>query len=301
VGEDGLDIPYFDFHGSQDGPRLTVLAGVHGAEYTSIAAAREFLATLDESSVSGRIVVVPIVNVPGFWARSPFVVPADGKNLNRSFPGDRAGSYADVLAYHVFHDLVRGSDYLVDMHAGDLPEALEPFAIYDESPVESAARDLALAYGLSHCVRQRTAGRTVAGSSTGAAADAGIPAITAESGQNGLMHRTSIDRHLAGLRNLARTVGVLAGDPEPPGPVQHHEGWHWLRTERAGWWQPAVATGAAVKGGDLLGTVSDVWGDVFAEIHAPEDGTLLFLTTSPAVQDDGLLLGLARDASDAGA
>jgi predicted deacylase len=111
------------------------------------------------------------------------------------------------------------------------------------------------------------------------------------------MRRPSIDRHLAGLRNLARSVGVLAGDPEPPGPIQYHEGWHWLRTERAGWWEPAVPTGAAVKGGDLLGTVSDVWGGVLAEIRAPEDGTLLFLTTSPAVQDDGLLLGLARDGS----
>ena len=42
--------------------------------------------------------------------------------------------------------------------------------------------------------------------------------------------------------------------------------------------------------------MSDVWGEVFAEVRAPEDGTLLFLTTSPAVSADGLLLGLARDA-----
>lgn len=119
--DNGLQIPYFDIRGEQDGPRLTVLAGVHGAEYASIAAAREFVSSLDVSQVSGQIVVVPVVNVPAFWARSAFVVPADGKNLNRSFPGDPAGSYSEVLAHTVFEQLVLGSDYLVDLHAGDLP------------------------------------------------------------------------------------------------------------------------------------------------------------------------------------
>jgi len=291
-----LEIPYFDVRGKADGPRLAVLAGVHGAEYASIAAAREFVSKLDPSTVLGRITVVPVVNVPAFWARSAFVTPDDGKNLNRQFPGRPDGSLAEVLAHRVFESLVLGADYLVDMHAGDLPEALEPFTIYEESAVESKSRDLAIAYGLAHCVRQSAAARTVAGSTCAAAADVGIPAIVAESGENGLMQRSAIDVHLAGLRNLARFAGVLAGTTQPVMPVRQHEGWHWLRTERGGWWQPTVATGTSVSAGDLLGTVSDVWGEVFAKITAPEAGTLLFLTTSPAVSADGLLLGLARNA-----
>jgi uncharacterized protein len=292
---DGLDIPYADVRGRGDGPRLTVVAGVHGTEYTSIAAVREFVRDLHPDQVSGRIVAVPVVNVPAFWARSPFVVPQDGKNLNRHFPGDPDGTFTEVLAHHVFTTFVLGSDYLVDLHAGDLPEALEAFTMYEESAVEAASRELAVAYGAGHVVRQAAAGRTVAGSTCAAAADAGIPAIIAESGQNGLLERAAIDRHLAGLTNIARTVGVLAADPAPVPEPRHHEGWHWLRTERAGWWQPVVAVGQPVAAGEVLGTVSDLWGEVFAEVIAPEAGTPLFLTTSPAVSADGLLLGLARD------
>lgn len=292
----GAEVPYFEIRGRQDGPQLTVLAGVHGTEYTSIAAAREFVRDLDESEVSGRILVVPVVNVDAFWARSPFVVPTDGKNLNRCFPGDPDGTYSDALAHRVFDTVVRGSDFLVDLHAGDLPEALEPFTIFDESPVQDAARGLAVAYGLAHSVRQPASGRTVAGSTCAAAADAGIPAIVAESGQNGLLERGAVQRHLDGLRNLARTVGVLAGDPWPERVVREHDGWHWLREAQAGWWQPAVGTGTSVAAGQLLGTVGDVWGEETVEVTAPEAGTLLFLTTSPAVQAEGLLLGLARDA-----
>jgi len=43
------EIPYVDVRGAQDGPHLTVLAGVHGTEYTSIAAVREFAAGLNRT------------------------------------------------------------------------------------------------------------------------------------------------------------------------------------------------------------------------------------------------------------
>ena len=67
-----------------------------------------------------------------------------------------------------------------------------------------------------------------------------------------------------------------------------------MRTADAGWWQPAVATGTAVAEGDLLGTVSPVIGGTPTRITAPAAGVPLFITSSPAVCADGLLLGLAR-------
>lgn len=291
---DRLAVPYAEITGERDGPHLTVLTGVHGTEYTSIAAVREFVRHVDPAQVSGRITAVPVVNLPGFWARSPFVVPVDGLNLNRSFPGNPAGSWTEVLADAVTTRFVRGSDFLLDLHAGDLPEALEPFAMYEESPVEADSRRMARAYGVGHVVRQAAALRTVAGSSCAAAADLGVPAIVAESGQNGLVERDAVQRHLAGLTNVARELGVLAGEPAAvPAPVQH-EGWHWLRTPVAGWWEPLVGTGQAVRAGELLGTVNELLGGVVAEVRAPEAGVPLFLTSSPAVLADGLLLGLAR-------
>lgn len=293
----GVRIPYLDIRGTRPGPRLAVIAGVHGAEYTSIATARRFVAGLDARTVSGRILVVPVTNPSAFWARSPFVVPQDGKNLNRCFPGRPDGSAAEAIAAAVFSQIVVGSDFLVDLHAGDIPESLEPFTIYDESPVAEAARKLAVAYGFAHCVRQAAGVRTVAGSSCAAAADAGIPAIIAECGGNGILDPVAVARHLDGLRNLARTIGILAGEPAPQRPIEEHDGWEWLRSSSAGWWQPAVTVGSTVPAGARLGVVSDVWtDDMITEVVAPAAGTVLFLTASPAVSADGLLMGLARSA-----
>ena len=199
-----------------------MIAGVHGTEYTSIAAAREFAAGLAEAEVSGTVTVVPIVNIPAFWARSPFVVPDDGRNLNRSFPGDPTGTAAEILAHHVTESLITPADSLLDLHAGDLPEALEPFALYDESPVETAVpRTRRWPTGSAIVVRQSRAARTVGGSTSAVAADLGIPAITAESGQNG--DARPAERRPPSVRSVQhRPPG---GHPRRAGPGDHRPGW----------------------------------------------------------------------------
>ena len=58
-----------------------------------------------------------------------------------------------------------------------------------------------------------------------------------------------------------------------------------------------VAAGDEVSQGQLLGRVTTLYGEVGEEIHAPRDGVVLFLTTSAAVSDDGLLLGLGAELS----
>jgi predicted deacylase len=296
LGQHGvLGIPYVTVVGEAgEGPRLTVIAGVHGTEYASIAAARELLAELRPAELSGTVTVAPLINLPAFWARTPFVVPLDGKNLNRSFPGDAGGSAAERIAAAVTEELIKGSDYLIDLHAGDLPEALEPFVLYDASPVERQARDLALGYGLGHMVRQSSDGRTVAASTSAAAADLGIPSFTAESGECGVLARDAVERHLRGLRNVLRQLRLLPGGAVAFDRPVEHDGWIWMRTPDAGWWQPAVGTGASVAAGDLLGTVSPIIGGTPTPIIAPALGVPLFITSSPAVCADGLLLGLAR-------
>ena len=176
----GLDVPALEFTGTSDGPLLTVLAGVHGCEYAPMAALRAWAGRLAARELRGRVVAVPVLNLPAFRARSPFVVPDDGKNLNRCFPGDPSGSLAERLAYDTFTKVIKGSDALIDMHAGDMVEALQPFALYDAGPAQARAADLASAYGLGYVIRQEPGPeRAVGGTTSAAAAEIGIPAIIA--------------------------------------------------------------------------------------------------------------------------
>ncbi|HEY4462526.1 MAG TPA: succinylglutamate desuccinylase/aspartoacylase family protein [Streptosporangiaceae bacterium] len=293
----GMDVPVIELTGSPDGPRLTVLAGVHGCEYAPMAAVRRWTRELAERDVRGRVLAVPVLNVPAFRARSPFVSPGDGKNLNRCFPGDPDGTVSEQLAHAAFTQLVIGSDAVIDVHAGDMVEALEPFALYDAGPSEAAALGLATAYGLGYIIRQEPGpDRAVGGTSSAAAAGLGIPAIIAEAGGCGLVEEAAVDTHVRGLNRIAARLGVTAGpaaDREPdraPVPLRR---FLWLRCQDEGWWQPTVRPGETVTEGQVLGTVSSLDGaDVLQTITAPAAGVPMFVTSSPAVAADGLLLGL---------
>ena len=290
----GQRTPVIQVTGDEPGPRLAVIAGVHGCEYASMAGVRRWVSGLPGRSLRGTVTVVPVVNLPAFRARSPFVVPEDGKNLNRCFPGSPAGTLAERLAFAVFEQVISGSDALVDMHAGDLVEALEPFALYDAGPAEEAARGMATAYGLGYVLRRVPGpGQAVAGTSSGAAAAAGIPAIIAEAGGCGLVEEAAVAAHVRGLDGVLRYLGMSAAAADPaPAPV-YLDKFIWPRTPRAGWWEPAVRVGETVSAGQVLGTVSTLdGGTVLETCTAPADGVILFLTSSPAVAADGLLLGL---------
>ena len=289
----GLDVPVIELTGSA-GPRLTVLAGVHGCEYAPMAAVRRWTRALAERDLRGSVRAVPVLNLPAFRARSPFVVPDDGKNLNRCFPGDPAGTVADRLAYAAFTQLIEGSDALVDAHAGDMVEALEPFALYDAGPSEDRARELAVAYGLGYVIRQEPGpGRAVGGTTSTAAAEIGIPAIIAEAGGCGLVEPAAVAAHVRGLDRLLALLGMTS-DPAPDGEAPVYLGrFLWLRATGEGWWEPAVRPGQRVSAGQLLGTVSSLDGaQVLQSVTAPAPGVPMFITSSPAVAADGLLLGL---------
>jgi predicted deacylase len=287
----GLEWPVFEAVGARGGPRACLIAGVHGCEYSSIYAVVQFMRALDVSALAGSIVAVPIVSPTSFAARSPFVVPEDGRNLNRSFPGGPQGSFTEVLAHHVFSEFVTGSDVLIDLHGGDMVEALEPFALYDDSPVREAAERLARAFGVRYVVCDTT--DTLGGTTSAAAAAAGIPGFIGEAGGRGLLERAEVERHIRGLHSTLRAAGVLDGEPDPPVVGQQLvERFLWLRTSVVGWWQPAVDVGEMVAAGQSLGAVLDGFGDVNDAITTPEPGVVLFLTSSPAVQPGGLLLGL---------
>jgi len=293
----GLEVPVIELTGAADGPRLTVLAGVHGCEYAPMAAVRRWARALAGRELRGRIRAVPVLNLPAFRARTPFLVPDDGKNLNRCFPGDPDGTVADRLAYAAFTQLILGSDALVDAHAGDMVEALEPFALYDAGPSEARSLELATAYGLGYVIRQEPGpDRAVGGTTSTAAAELGIPAIIAEAGGCGLVEAAAVDAHVRGLDRVLALLGMAsdpaaeAGQARPPARLGR---FLWLRSTGEGWWEPAVRPGEQVAEGQVLGTVSSLDGaEVRQTVTAPAPGVPMFITSSPAVAADGLLLGL---------
>src|SRR5947209_4036305 len=73
-------VPVIAINGAHDGPRVAVTAGVHGAEYVGIEAARRLGTELDPAEVRGSVLVVPIVNTTSFHRRAIYTSGLDDNN-----------------------------------------------------------------------------------------------------------------------------------------------------------------------------------------------------------------------------
>ena len=270
-------------NGAQDGPTLLVTAGVHAAEYASIAAALDLGRTLDPKTLAGRVVVVPVLNIAGFGVRSIYVSPLDGKNLNRVFPGNAGGTASEQVADWLFRNAMQQANYYIDLHGGDLIEALVPFTIVFKSgneQVDNASLDMAKVFGIRYLVRSETPGSAYA-----AATKAGIPSILAEAGGQGIWPAEDVTRLREGVDRVMRHVGILPGPKPGAGAHTLLDRFIWLRSEHDGFWYPEVSVGDAVKAGQSLGCVKDYEGRVLQAVSAPADGSVLFLVTSLAINN----------------
>lgn len=274
-------LPMWLINGSADGPTLVVTAGVHPAEYASVAAALEFGQGLDPKAVRGRVIVVPVMNLPAFTARSIYVCPLDGKNLNRVFPGNASGTASEQIAAWVFERVIKQADYFVDLHGGDLIEALVPFTIFHRSGdtrVDDMSLAMAKAFGIPILVSGDTQGGTYS-----SASKAGIPSILAEAGGQGIWKADAVRAHTQGLARVMRHLKMRSGGPPKPVRCRLLSKFLWLRSEHEGFWYPAVTVGAKVKRGQELGRVMDWEGRVLQKAISPAAGQVLFIVTSLAI------------------
>jgi hypothetical protein len=281
VQGEAYKLPMWLIHGEEDGPTLVVTGGVHGAEYASIAAALELGQSLDPKRLHGRVIVVPVVNRPGFAARSIYVCPLDGKNPNRVFPGDAGGTGTEQMAEWVFRNVIAQADYYVDLHGGDLIEALVPFTIFFRSgneEVDARSLEMAKVFGIRYLVASVNPGSTIA-----AASCAGIPAILTESGGQGIWTAEQVADHTNGLDRLMRHLQMVDGGAPEAMPFTLLEEFLWARSEHEGFWYPQVSVGESVRAGKELGCVKDWEGNVLQRGVCPGEGAVLFIVSSLAI------------------
>ncbi len=284
------ELPIFLINGASDGPTLVVTGGIHGAEYASIEAALRLGRTLAPDHLRGRAIIVPVVDMPAFKARSIYICPIDGINPNRVFPGNPNGTAAEQLADWLYRNVMTQGNYYVDLHGGDLNEALVPFTLFQKfgnEKVDQASLEMAKVFGIRYLVSSE-----VKGSTTSAAALAGIPGILAESGGQGVWREEHIAAHTNGLNRLMRHLGMLDGPKPEPLPTQVMDQFVWLRSEHDGYYYPKVDVAATVRKGQDLGHVADFRGNVLQPITAPLDGTVLFLVSSLAMNKGDPLLAI---------
>jgi predicted deacylase len=291
----GWDWPYVAINGAGAGPAVLVTGGIHGSEYASIDAVVRLGASLDPRVLKGQVLCLPVMNPSAFWERTAYVSPVDNLNLNRVFPGKAKGSFSERLAYHLVEKAIRRADAYIDMHGGDVPEALVPFNIYyetGEAKVDAASRSMAEAFGAPALIVQRSHGAPVSGLAYATAAMLGVPAIIAEDGGAGQYDSAIAERMLRGLENVLCSLGALDGPRRNVPAPRRFARFDWIKTRDAGFFRPAVKVGEEVAAGQKLGSLVDFYGREMEAPFALDKGQILFMVISPAIGRNGLICGI---------
>jgi uncharacterized protein len=196
------------------------VAGAHGTEYASILVLEKLIQELNPAEVSGTIIIVPLVNIASFEQKVPHVNPADGKNMNRFYPGNPNGTQTERAVSAVTKQVVEQSDYLIDLHGGDLDESLRPYSYWaptGNAQQDAVSRAMVLAFGLDTIIfsTDQTHDPNAAHYLETNASLRGKPSLTAEAGHAGTAEPEDVATLLNGCLNVMRYLKMLPGNAPP--------------------------------------------------------------------------------------
>lgn len=111
-----------------EGPTVFFTGGNHGDEYEGPIALLKLARSLEPAQLTGRVIIMPTLNLPAVRVGAR-LSPIDGLNMNRVFPGVRAGTVTQMIADYVYTTVLPQADVVVDIHAGGKTMSLVPCAV----------------------------------------------------------------------------------------------------------------------------------------------------------------------------
>ena len=311
-GEHGK-MPATLINGEYDGKTVVITGGTHGGEYPGVETAIRLARDLDPKEISGNIIIVHPVNILAFKAKLQYLNPEDGKNLNREYPGKAAGTFTERVAYTISSELLRQADFYMDLHGGDIHEALTPFIIVTEAAsddVNRVSREAASLFGIKYVIGSATVSGTF-----GAAGQMGVPGFLSEIGQCGLWSEAEVERYIWGCKNVLKYLKVLPGEAVQPGvagqpgeaawtgeaaqtgeavqpgeaawtgEVIYASGMTSAAATATGCFYPFVKPGDKVRKGQKLCEIRDYFGKLLAEYESEKDGVILYVISSLPINE----------------
>lgn len=282
IDSNPIGLALITISGANHGPRVWLQAQTHGDEPNPTEAILRVIRKIDLSDFSGTLVVAPAMHaaaVRHFMRESPL----DGKNGNRIWGIDwtklghtKVFSYIWMQRVAEMIDALR-PDLVIDMHDGGIPLRIMSHALYNERSLEHGPVDeLCTKSGMK--VVWASQGSRFAGNIGDHMYDLGYPSIMLEAGGTGQFVEEDIAEMVFGLRNVLRVLGMLPGSPEVRSDDQliMVRG-NWVRAEKAGLFYSDVQLGEEIAKGNVIGHVSNLFGETLENIVSPVDGIVFGL------------------------
>ncbi len=290
-----IEVPAYIYRSMKPGPVVLLSGGLHGDEINGIEIVRRMLESgTFEKLLIGSVVAVPVMNIYGFLNFSRDV--PDGKDINRSFPGHITGSLAARFAHFLTEQIISQVDIGVDFHTGGASRYNYPQVRY--APNDPKAIELAKAFGAPLILQSRFIEKSLRKQ----AYKMGKSIIVYEGGESLRLEEPVVQEGINGAQRLLKHLGMLAEAPVTTVPTIHIESSTWLRAKRSGIYQGIAKSGNHVKNRELLGYITDPFGEFRLKITSKQKAFVIGHNNMPIVnQGDALLhLGIFNEMQPSG-
>ncbi len=283
-------IPVEVIRGKSPGPVLFVSAAIHGDELNGIEIIKRLLARKSIGrSMHGTLIAVPIVNVFGFNNNSRYL--PDRRDLNRCFPGSASGSLGSQMANIFMREIVEKSTHGIDLHTGAIHRTNLPQirAQLDDRETVELARAFGVTVAINSSIRD--------GSLRQAAAEKGIPMLLFEGGEALRFEEKVIKTGVNGILSVMRSIGMIRPSRQRKShtvkEVFTASSSQWVRAPHSGALRVRKKIGSMVQEGELLGTLSDPYGDAVVPVCSSQKGIIIGMTMIPLVNQGDALFNIA--------
>jgi predicted deacylase len=278
-----ISLPVVVIHGSQPGPRLWLSAAIHGDEINGVDIIRRVLGIIKPKKLKGTLLAVPVVNVFGFIEQSRYL--PDRRDLNRCFPGSPQGSLASRLAHLFMTEIVNHSTHGIDLHTAGQPRTNLPQirANLDDPETYRCAKAFSAPLLLHANTRD--------GSLRQSASKKGIPVLLYEAGEALRFDTESIRIGVEGIFRVMATLEMYENPffSSQTNSIEVRET-KWIRASISGIFHLQVKLGQTVEKRELLGFITDTFGDTNIKVRSPQAGIVIGHTQNPLVnQGDGII------------
>jgi N-alpha-acetyl-L-2,4-diaminobutyrate deacetylase len=260
------------------GPTALLTGGNHGDEYEGPVALQELAASLQPEQITGRVIILPMMNQPAFSAGLR-CSPVDGGNMNRSFPGRPDGTVTQKICHYIASELVPLADIVLDFHSGGKTLDFLPFAaahILDDKRQEEDCMAAMQAFNAPYSVRMLEIDNV--GMFDTEVETQGKVFVTTELGGAGTSTARSVAIAKKGIRNLLIHAKIMAGNLDMSETIQLDmpDESCFVFAEKAGLVEYLVDLGDTVENGQPIARVwaSDRTGTQPETLTAKRDGIL---------------------------
>jgi len=273
---DDLAVPVRVVRGARPGPTVFVTAAIHGDEINGTGIVHGLLYNESPNLQAGTLILVPVVNVFGFESHERYL--PDRRDLNRSFPGSAHGSLTSRFAARLMQEVVRASDYGIDLHSAAFQRTNYPNIRGDLAL--PGVRRIARAFGCPLIVD----GKGPVGSLRREACRRGCPTIILEAGEPWKIEPGVQKVGEMGVRNVLRALEMVPGQSVRPPFQTVSRRTVWVRATIGGLLKFHVSAGDFVERDQPIATAYSIMGDMSDVVSATVDGIALGMTTMPAVK-----------------